>query len=226
MEFTPSRAQECGFHHYRRQPNFKKVRYRRVAVGDVPSPPAQEPRHCSTVSCRRSMRFTSGSRARRSRRPEADRRVGCVPARPNSPGSHHPRTRHVAISQIASFAHLSESDVEALGVELDAIRRSVEASLGANDAAYIHRTIMFQRVLDVAARLVIHRSKTVLGWTVGTAALAVAKCVENMEIGHNVTHGQWDWMNDPEIHSNTWEWDMTAVSSQWRYSHNYSHHVF
>lgn len=132
----------------------------------------------------------------------------------------------MAISQVASYAHLSEADVEALGLELDTIRRAVEASLGAKDAAYIHRTIMFQRVLDVAARLVIHRSKTVLGWTVGTAALAVAKCVENMEIGHNVTHGQWDWMNDPEIHSNTWEWDMTAVSSQWRYSHNYSHHVF
>jgi fatty acid desaturase len=47
-----------------------------------------------------------------------------------------------------------------------------------------------------------------------------------MEIGHNVGHGQWDWMNDPEIHSSTWEWDMVAVSSQWRYSHNYRHHMF
>jgi fatty acid desaturase len=47
-----------------------------------------------------------------------------------------------------------------------------------------------------------------------------------MEISHNVGHGQWDWMNDPEIHSNTWEWDMAGLSSQWRYSHNYRHHVF
>ena len=47
-----------------------------------------------------------------------------------------------------------------------------------------------------------------------------------MELGHNITHGQWDWMNDPEIHSNTWEWDMVSPSSQWRYSHNYRHHVF
>jgi fatty acid desaturase len=47
-----------------------------------------------------------------------------------------------------------------------------------------------------------------------------------MEIGHNVGHGQWDWMNDPEIHSNTWEWDMAGLSSQWRYSHNYTHHVY
>ena len=47
-----------------------------------------------------------------------------------------------------------------------------------------------------------------------------------MELGHNIGHGQWDWMNDPEIHSSTWEWDMAGVSSQWRYSHNYRHHVF
>jgi fatty acid desaturase len=33
-------------------------------------------------------------------------------------------------------------------------------------------------------------------------------------------------MNDPEIHSSTWEWDMVAVSSQWKYSHNYRHHMF
>jgi fatty acid desaturase len=33
-------------------------------------------------------------------------------------------------------------------------------------------------------------------------------------------------MNDPEIHSSTWEWDMAGVSSQWRYSHNYRHHIF
>jgi fatty acid desaturase len=47
-----------------------------------------------------------------------------------------------------------------------------------------------------------------------------------MELGHNISHGQWDWMNDPEIHSNTWEWDTAGLTSQWRYSHNYRHHVF
>lgn len=132
----------------------------------------------------------------------------------------------MAIRQAASYAHLSEAQVEALGRELDAIRRGVEDTLGARDAAYIRRTIVFQRALDAAARLMIHRSRTTPGWLLGAIALAVAKCVENMEIGHNVVHGQWDWMNDPEIHSTTWEWDMTAVASQWRSSHNYTHHVF
>jgi NADPH-dependent stearoyl-CoA 9-desaturase len=132
----------------------------------------------------------------------------------------------MAITDIAAYAHLSDADIEALGYELDVIRRDIEESLGENDAAYIRRTIAFQRTLDVAARLLIGVSRSRAGWVLGTASLAFAKSVENMEIGHNVSHGQWDWMNDPEIHSSTWEWDMVALSSQWRYAHNYRHHVF
>ena len=132
----------------------------------------------------------------------------------------------MAISQVAVYAHLSEVDLEALGRELDAIRVNIEDSLGSKDAAYIRRTIRFQRMLDVAARLIIGCTRTRKGWLLGTTALALAKSIENMEIGHNVGHGQWDWMNDPEIHSSTWEWDMAGLSSQWRYSHNYTHHVY
>jgi fatty acid desaturase len=131
----------------------------------------------------------------------------------------------VAIADIAAYSHLTTEDIEALGYELEEIRRDIEESLGERDAAYIRRTILFQRTLDVAARVILAVSKSRTGWLVGTAALAFAKSVENMEIGHNVSHGQWDWMNDPEIHSTTWEWDMVAVSSQWKYSHNYRHHV-
>lgn len=47
-----------------------------------------------------------------------------------------------------------------------------------------------------------------------------------MEIGHNVLHGQWDWMRDPEIHSTTWEWDNATPSADWKHSHNYLHHTF
>jgi NADPH-dependent stearoyl-CoA 9-desaturase len=132
----------------------------------------------------------------------------------------------MAITDIARYTHLSATDIETLGDELDAIRRDIEDSLGAHDAAYIRRTVRFQRLLDIGARLLIGGSRSRTGWVVGTAALAYAKCVENMELGHNVSHGQWDWMNDPEIHSSTWEWDMVALSSQWKRSHNYRHHVF
>lgn len=132
----------------------------------------------------------------------------------------------MAIADIGAYAHLSQHDIETLGNELDIIRRDIEESLGERDAAYIRRTIAFQRTLDVVSRLLIAGSRSRVGWLLGTASLAFAKSVENMEIGHNVSHGQWNWMNDPEIHSNTWEWDMVAVSAQWRYSHNYRHHMF
>ncbi|MBY8863458.1 fatty acid desaturase [Nocardia sp. CA2R105] len=132
----------------------------------------------------------------------------------------------MAITQVAVYAHMSAVDIEALGRELDEIRQDIEDQRGTRDANYIRRAIAFQRVLDAVARVTIGVSRGRLGWILGTIGLAVAKSVENMEIGHNVCHGQWDWMNDPEIHSTTWEWDMAGLSSQWRYGHNYRHHVF
>ena len=132
----------------------------------------------------------------------------------------------MAIADVPAYLHLSTTDVEEIADELDAIRQDVEDSLGAKDAAYIRRVIHFQRALDVAARLMIAGSRSKKGWLLGTCALAYSKSIENMELGHNISHGQWDWMNDPEIHSSTWEWDMVGDSAQWRYSHNYRHHVF
>jgi NADPH-dependent stearoyl-CoA 9-desaturase len=124
----------------------------------------------------------------------------------------------MAIADVAEYAHLSAADVEALAVELDAIRLDIEDSRGENDRAYIQRTIAVQRCLDLAARVVIGAGRSRTGWVFGTLALASAKSIENMELAHNIGHGQWDWMNDPEIHSTTWEWDMAGLSSQWRYS--------
>jgi fatty acid desaturase len=131
----------------------------------------------------------------------------------------------MAISDVADYAHLSEADLDAFSAALDVIRREVEDSRGAKDRAYVRRTIAFQRALEVASRLVIAGTKRRRGWLLGTVGLAAAKSIENMELAHNIGHGQWDWMNDPEIHSTTWEWDMAGLSSQWRYSHNYRHHM-
>jgi len=47
-----------------------------------------------------------------------------------------------------------------------------------------------------------------------------------MEIGHNVMHGQWDWMNDPRIHSATWDWDTASTAEAWKHSHNFVHHTY
>src|SRR6202044_1972626 len=111
---------------------------------------------------------------------------------------------NMAITDVPAFAHLTDTDIDNLAVELDAIRLDVDARLGASDARYIRRTIAAQRALEVASRLLLAFSAHRSAWWAGTATLGVAKIVENMEIGHNVMHGQWDWMNDPEIHSSSW----------------------
>lgn len=132
----------------------------------------------------------------------------------------------MAITDVPEFAHLTDADVEGLARELDAIRQDIEDSRGERDARYIRRTIAFQRALEVAGRLMLAGSSNRKFWWAGTTTLGVAKIIENMEIGHNVMHGQWDWMNDPEIHSSSWEWDMSGASKHWRFTHNFMHHKY
>ncbi len=132
----------------------------------------------------------------------------------------------MAITEIPEYAHLNHADIEALAAELETIRHDIEDSLGTKDREYIRRAVAFQRCFEIAARLIVGTSTTRSGWMLGTVALAAAKCIENMELAHNVIHGQWDWMNDPEIHSATWEWDMVGPSSHWRSSHNHRHHKY
>ncbi len=132
----------------------------------------------------------------------------------------------MAITDVPAFAHLTDADIESLAVELDAIRQDIEDSRGERDSRYIRRTIAAQRALEVSARIVLAASSRRSAWWAGTTALGVAKIIENMEIGHNVLHGQWDWMNDPEIHSSSWEWDMNGASKHWRFTHNFMHHKY
>ncbi len=124
------------------------------------------------------------------------------------------------------IAHLSAEDVETLGKELDAIRQEVLDSRGADDAAYIRKVIKAQRGLEAGSRALLLFSIFPPAWIAGTAGLSVAKILDNMEIGHNIMHGQWDWMRDPKIHSTTWEWDNVTPSEQWKHSHNELHHTY
>ncbi|MDH6242471.1 fatty acid desaturase [Mycobacterium sp. OTB74] len=132
----------------------------------------------------------------------------------------------MAVTDVPVFAHLTDADIEAFAFELDTIRQDIEESRGASDARYIRRTIAAQRGLEVAGRLLLAGGSKRVFWWAGATTLGLAKIIENMEIGHNVMHGQWDWMNDPEIHSSTWEWDMNGVSKHWRFTHNFMHHKY
>jgi fatty acid desaturase len=132
----------------------------------------------------------------------------------------------MAFADVREYTHLTDEEVEAIGAELDQIRAEVEADRGQADRDYVTRVITLQRRLAAAGRITLFASFFPPAWLLGTAMLGSAKILENMEIGHNTMHGQWDWMNDPEIHSSNWEWDTTQPAEQWKHSHNYIHHQF
>ncbi len=121
---------------------------------------------------------------------------------------------------------LSEQDLEAFGKEMDALRKSVEEDLGQNDVDYMRRMIRLSRMSEIVGRVLIHISLDPFTWMLGVSSLSFAKILENMEIGHNVMHGQFDWTRDPELNSQNYEWDTVCDAESWRRTHNYEHHTY
>jgi fatty acid desaturase len=116
--------------------------------------------------------------------------------------------------------------LEVLARELDDIRDAVRADLGPRDRAYITRVVLAQRQLELAGRALLLGARFTPAAIAGTAVLSLSKILENMEIGHNVLHGQWDWMRDPVINSSAWEWDAASTAASWKRAHNFTHHVY
>ena len=110
------------------------------------------------------------------------------------------------------LANLSEEQIDALGKEFDAIHDEVYDDLGDRDRRYIVAMIEMHRRLAVLSRTRLCASTFKPAWVAGTGVLGLAKIIENMEIGHNVLHGQWDWMNDPVINSQSWDWDTASTA--------------
>ena len=124
-----------------------------------------------------------------------------------------------------TMPELTPSQIESFGQELDAIRERVVADLGERDATYIRKVIRAQRGLEVAGRGLMFAGFLPPAWLAGVTALSLSKILDNMEIGHNVMHGQYDWMNDPDLSGKGFEWDTACPADQWRHSHNYMHHT-
>jgi NADPH-dependent stearoyl-CoA 9-desaturase len=141
-------------------------------------------------------------------------------------GARRQRGGPVATEIENPLSTLSPQQLEALGRELEAIRERIRADLGARDRRYIEAIVELHRGLEIAGRALLLASGKRGPRLAGTAALSAAKILENMEIGHNVLHGQWDWMNDPRVHSSTWDWDIASSAEAWKHSHNYLHHTF
>ena len=122
-----------------------------------------------------------------------------------------------------TFSSLTPAQFAAIGAELDAIRNRVRADLGQRDADYIRTLIKRQRRFEVAGRVMMMIPPA---WPLGVASLGVSKILDNMEIGHNVMHGQYDWMNDPALNSKHFEWDSADTSKNWKITHNHEHHTY
>lgn len=121
---------------------------------------------------------------------------------------------------------LTPQQAEAFGKELDAIKQRVQADLGQEDVDYIRRIIKMQRTMEVAGRGLLFAGILPPAWIAGTALLAVSKILDNMEIGHNIMHGQYEWTGDPALSGRAFEWDTACPGDQWRHSHNFSHHTY
>jgi linoleoyl-CoA desaturase len=121
---------------------------------------------------------------------------------------------------------LSSEQSQSFRAELDALRSEYAAKIGDRDAEYIRGVRAVARTSRLAGRLLIHLSLEPVSWSAGVLALAAYKVLENMEIGHNVLHGQYDFMRDPQLSSATYEWDMVGTAKSWKRAHNATHHVF
>ncbi|TQM25492.1 fatty acid desaturase family protein [Nocardia bhagyanarayanae] len=121
---------------------------------------------------------------------------------------------------------LTPDQVEELGKALDELRDRVVADLGERDREYIYSIIKAQRGFEIAGRGMMYLGFLPPVWLAAVAALSVSKILDNMEIGHNVMHGQYDWMREPGLNSREFEWDTVCPADQWKHSHNYMHHTY
>ncbi len=122
--------------------------------------------------------------------------------------------------------YMTYEQLDEFGAELDAVRQRVLDDLGQEDADYIRRVIRLHRAFDVLGRVLVF---CVFWWpavALGVVFLGLSKILENMEIGHNVMHGQYDWMNDPLVEGARYEWDNVAPAEDWKHGHNYIHHTY
>jgi fatty acid desaturase len=122
--------------------------------------------------------------------------------------------------------YMTYEQLEEFGNEVDSVRQRVLDDLGQKDADYIRRVIRVQRGAEVLGRIGIFFPFFLPVFLVGLSLLALSKILENMEIGHNVMHGQYDWMNDPMIDAQRYEWDLVAPAQDWKHGHNYIHHTY
>ena len=103
---------------------------------------------------------------------------------------------------------LPSSFKEKSGLRIGSLRARTVAQLGRVDADYIRRVVAAVRYISLFGRLLLFVGAiggAFVSWLfwpaciAGTVLLGLAKILENMEVDHNVMHGQYDWMRDPHL---------------------------
>ena len=82
--------------------------------------------------------------------------------------------------------------------------------------AYIRRIERWVRYTGAIGRALLFIGIFPPAWLLGTLLLAISKILDNMELGHNVMHGQYDWMNEKRFSGKQFEWDIVGTSDNWR----------
>ncbi len=121
---------------------------------------------------------------------------------------------------------LTAAEADAFGREIDALRLETLADLGQRDVDHIRRMIRIVQYTEVGGRVLLHFGVGPLTFALGVSALGASKILENMEVAHNVMHGQYDWTGDPALDSRAYEMDNVCTGDDWRHSHNFEHHTF
>lgn len=133
----------------------------------------------------------------------------------------------VKFSEASKSKHLNAAQIEQFGQQVDAIRREIMESIGEQDAQYIYKIRNFVRYSEIASRgMLMFGGWIPPVWLFGTGLLGLSKIVENMELGHNVMHGQFDWLNDPSLNGANYDWDTISTGDDWKHTHNYIHHTY
>jgi fatty acid desaturase len=121
----------------------------------------------------------------------------------------------------------NDQEMLAFQQELDDLRDQTRRAVGEEDAEYIRNILRAVRWTEAAGRaLLLFGGWFPPTWILGAALLGISKILDNMELGHNVMHGQFDWMNDPRFNGPSFEWDNACPKEEWRRSHNYQHHYY
>jgi len=132
----------------------------------------------------------------------------------------------------ARVSKLLDTQADAFAKEIRALRSRILTDLGAKDAKYIKRVLWSVRSLEVIGRVGLLAGAflpspwVLIAWVCSAAVLGISKILDNMELGHNVMHGQFNWMNDPRFNGKDFEWDIVGTSDNWRKTHNFKHHTY